>query len=1005
MASQAIIRYVGVVNSRYTSGFPHEDVPAPTGEHPRPFGILHVTDLHQGLDGQSHLWPSVREEFFADLKGIYPLCGPWHALLFTGDLTQCGRRDEFRRLDEVLEEILDELRKLGSNPFLLAVPGNHDLERPTKKSGPDQYVLNSLLNWGSTPKSDNLLWSSESPQARELLSQAFQNFTEWSREWQDRQAGRFAAYHQGIIPGDFTASVQLGDYLVGFMGLNSSFLQLDGNDYRGKLALDPQQFQHACPDADGVRWVQRHSMCFLMSHHGPEWLSPASRRAYESDIYPPGRFLAHLHGHTHANTQHSEERDGTGPRRVWQASSLFGRESWGEHETRAHGYTAISLKLSHRRCDVQRWARCATRPGGAWNFHVDTNIRHETNGGTSVITVELRPVGSPTGSSPIPVKTPPIRGQEEPLNAPQPASREPSALRLGKQAHGGEQLSLLDVRLSAANQRLDNLARGNLPTKDVEEEILALKRSKRDGVPLESGDILPAKAAGYLLCEQLGQGGFGAVWKAKDMTAGHFVAIKVLHGQYAYDRTKIERFSRGARVLGLLNHPNIVSVIEPYQEVDGYHFFVMKLIEGPTLDKLVESDEFSVMRIPEIARQICDAVDHAHQRGYIHRDIKPSNIIFDGDAPCLTDFDLVMGNETSGGTREHNPMGTLCFSAPEQFDAPDRVTAAADVCSIARCLVFMYLGENLPIEILTSPAKVVRRIATTDAMRDVLKKGCHSKVKLRYKSVRDFWDAYEEALTAREPEQDPHIIMMALPQSPISMIGLPEGRFLMGTPDDTGDEAPHFVRLSAFGLSETTVTEGQWSAVMDGHAGPRTFTGDPRMPIVCISWLNAIDFLNRLSEIQGLQPCYRRVDGVVTWDHRANGFRLPTEAEWEYAARAGTDTAFSFGDSPLRLKDYGWCGKRAKGHVHPVKLLKPNPWHLYDMHGNIREWVWDFYGDYPEHETKNPSGPEVGNNRVVRGGSHEVEPHFLRSADRGAKSPASDSDSVGFRIAVNAPAS
>ena len=161
-------------------------------------------------------------------------------------------------------------------------------------------------------------------------------------------------------------------------------------------------------------------------------------------------------------------------------------------------------------------------------------------------------------------------------------------------------------------------------------------------------------------------------------------------------------------------------------------------------------------------------------------------------------------------------MGSLGFSAPEQFDAPDRVTAAADVCSIARCLVFMYLGENLPIEILSAPEKVVRRIASTDAVRDVLKKGCHAKLKVRYKSVREFWDAYEEALTAREPAGGSNVIMMVLPQGSISMIGLPEGRFLMGTPDETGDELPHFVRLSAFGLSETTVTEGQWNAVMDG---------------------------------------------------------------------------------------------------------------------------------------------------------------------------------------------
>ncbi|MBX7135170.1 MAG: SUMF1/EgtB/PvdO family nonheme iron enzyme [Fimbriimonadaceae bacterium] len=974
----------------------------------RTVGLLHLSDLHQGLHGQPQLWPSVREQFYEDLKANHDKNGPWNILAFTGDLTQRGARDEFHRLDDILGDLFHLLERMGSSPVLLAVPGNHDLVRPSGLRGSDRFVLNSLLNWGSTPSNDELLLSDEHPQAREIISDAFCNYRAWWDNWKIRQRDKVASFQDGVLPGDFSCSIDCGEFSLGFVGLNSAFLQLQSGDYKGRLVLDRRQFHDAC-EGDGPRWAKRHSLCLLLTHHGPDWLSQASRQCYEADIYDPEWFFVHLHGHMHENAQMAEEKAGIRTRRIWQACSLFGMEYYGEADkiSRSHGYTALQLKfVEPNRGEYRRWPRSASRQGGAWRFQSDPSIYTEMDSGTVVSTTPVRSIHTVSANSRRVSDDKSKMRHNSPLES---LPNQGAQVGLSKHAHSTEQLSLLEDQLSIVRQRRDNLARLRLPTRALDEEILVLRRKKRDGLPLEEGDVLPTACTEYVLVERLGQGGFGQVWKAKSADSDRFVAIKTLHGQFSHDRTKLDRFARGARTLEALQHPNIVKIVEPYQEARGYHFFVMSYIEGPTLKHLVEADDFSERRIHEIARQICEAVMHAHQCGFIHRDIKPTNILIDRNfsQAYLTDFDLVMGSETTGGTHEQNPLGTIAFSAPEQFDAPDKVTEAADVCSIARCLLFMYLREDLPLEVISAPARVVRRVLASQAVRKVLAKGCHPNAKYRHKTVRDFWDAYEDALTSKEPERDSCPAFFAIPDHPLSIIEMPAGHFVMGAEGDScsWDEHPHRVKLSCFGISDTVVTEAQWNAIMNGAGvGDRSFSGDEGMPVVCVSWFDTLRFLNRLSEIEGLTPCYQFSGrDSVGWDRNANGFRLPTEAEWEYAARAGTDMVFSFGNTPRRISEYAWHTKNSGDRTHPVKQLRPNPWHLYDMHGNVYEWVWDWYGAYPAGEGQDPIGPEGGTNRVVRGGHSGLEQQHLRSAARGARRPASLSEHVGFRVAVSLP--
>jgi formylglycine-generating enzyme required for sulfatase activity len=148
-----------------------------------------------------------------------------------------------------------------------------------------------------------------------------------------------------------------------------------------------------------------------------------------------------------------------------------------------------------------------------------------------------------------------------------------------------------------------------------------------------------------------------------------------------------------------------------------------------------------------------------------------------------------------------------------------------------------------------------------------------------------------------------------------------------------------------------------------------------------------------------LSPCYRIEGEQVHRIPRSDGYRLLTEAEWEYACRAGTITRWSFGDEESRLSEFAWFGENAKGQPQPVAQKKPNPWGLYDMHGNVWEWVTDWHGDYPQNSQSDPTGPETGSNRVLRGGSVNFEPGKLRSAFRNWSQPEDRGKGVGFRCA------
>jgi len=242
----------------------------------------------------------------------------------------------------------------------------------------------------------------------------------------------------------------------------------------------------------------------------------------------------------------------------------------------------------------------------------------------------------------------------------------------------------------------------------------------------------------------------------------------------------------------------------------------------------------------------------------------------------------------------------------------------------------------------------------------------------------------------------------------LPMVALDAGSFLMGSPEDddqgfSNERPQHEVTVSAFFLSKITITRELYRKLMDKHPSQwDRDTDDGRLPANYLSWFDAVRFCNRLSERADLEPCYE-IDGEkVTWNREADGYRLPTEAEWEYACRAGTMTRWYWGDEETGIEEHTWYAGNADDRVHPVAEKRPNRWGLHDMAGNVLEWCWDWPSSYAAVAQTDPTGPPDGTYRVLRGGAFHRVPRRLRSACRfGDVRPEDRSWVVGFRVACS----
>ncbi len=242
---------------------------------------------------------------------------------------------------------------------------------------------------------------------------------------------------------------------------------------------------------------------------------------------------------------------------------------------------------------------------------------------------------------------------------------------------------------------------------------------------------------------------------------------------------------------------------------------------------------------------------------------------------------------------------------------------------------------------------------------------------------------------------------------------IPSGTFIMGSPESEYKrnitETQHEVTISKpFYMGKYEVTQAEWKSVM--RSNPSYHEGDD-LPVEQVSWYDALEYCNKRSKNEGLPPVYKINGNNVKWDRGSNGYRLPTEAEWEYACRAGTTTPFNTGynittDQANYDGDYPYNGNAKgiyRGKTTPVGSFPPNAWGLYDMHGNVYEWCWDWYDDNSEYDSNREDNDNYDitvriDSCVLRGGGWDDLAANIRSAESGLNSPSYRSSELGFRI-------
>ncbi|MDR0562433.1 MAG: SUMF1/EgtB/PvdO family nonheme iron enzyme [Spirochaetaceae bacterium] len=382
--------------------------------------------------------------------------------------------------------------------------------------------------------------------------------------------------------------------------------------------------------------------------------------------------------------------------------------------------------------------------------------------------------------------------------------------------------------------------------------------------------------------------------------------------------------------------------------------------------------------------------------------------------------------ETLRGTPSSAPaLGILPFTIPENIADPEDIAVLVQLLTIdlANTKTYTLVPRTKTVEAIlaetpytaaSEPAIIeavgkaldVQCVLTVDVIRigknpalfltqilDADNLGLRTGAQIEYRTITDGFRFIPELASqlAGVPKAS------AADQIPDNLVWIAGGSFQMGSSGGDPDETPaHTVQVSGFFLGKTPVTQKEYEAVIGSN--PSRNKGED-LPVENVSWYDAIAYCNALSVREGLTPVYSGTINHIVCNFTANGYRLPTEAEWEYAARGGSLDALTFDYAGGGgVDNFAWFRGNSGGQSHKVAGKLPNSLGLYDMSGNVWEWCWDWYGPYQAGNQQNPTGPVSGGDRVTRGGSWNSAGHQARSTYRSLGNPVSRYRDLGFRV-------
>ena len=294
---------------------------------------LHLSDLHIGDTLQKTILSRIRDEIKEDIVYIVGKLGRLDFLFFSGDLVQSGSKEEYAQFSEFLDEILLLLKEKGFTPKVLFVPGNHDLQRITDTDNPTHQMMKGWL--GNRDLREDMFWKDNSSYIQ-YVNERFLNYSSFIQQFNTKQG---VTIEQGVLPGDYYYQIKIDEISLGLVGLNSSFLQVEGGDYRQKLGIYNTQVYGIFGDRFTEK-LKQNDINLLMTHHAPSWYETGAKEEYEQEIYSPDLFFEHLCGHNHNSQTIYTNENYTGERRVSIAPSLCGLEKIEGGIDRIHGYQA-----------------------------------------------------------------------------------------------------------------------------------------------------------------------------------------------------------------------------------------------------------------------------------------------------------------------------------------------------------------------------------------------------------------------------------------------------------------------------------------------------------------------------------------------------------------------------------------------------------------------------------------------------------------------------------------